>query len=114
MEIGNFDQIIEQVRALPTGLLLGIVIIAIIINFIPTYIAFFTNRANIGKIFLVNIFSGLSWIAWVSTFAWAMSGKMQMPEILSKKGVLTKKRQSRIWLSLLLLIIVGTMAYKYF
>lgn len=64
--------------------------------FLPSLLAIFFNRGNLGKIAIANVPAGLSWIAWVALLVWASTGKMsskltkkygpQSPEAALKAG----------------------------
>ncbi|MGI5309526.1 superinfection immunity protein [Rheinheimera sp. WS51] len=56
---------------------IGFIPLLLVIYFIPTIIASFRNRANIGKIFIANIPAGFSWIAWFALIVWAFTGKQK-------------------------------------
>ncbi|PTB84641.1 hypothetical protein C9988_04200, partial [Pseudidiomarina aestuarii] len=44
--------------------------------FLPSLLALIFNRKHIGKIALLNIPAGLSWIAWGALCVWAVTGKL--------------------------------------
>jgi len=53
------------------------VFIGIIINFIPTIIAFKRDAASRWIIFLVNFFFGWTIIVWLVTLIWACEGRTE-------------------------------------
>ncbi len=44
--------------------------------FLPSVLALVFNRQHVGKIALLNIPAGLSWIAWLALLVWAVTGKL--------------------------------------
>lgn len=44
--------------------------------FLPSLLALVFNRQHAGKIALLNIPAGFSWIAWVALAVWAVTGKL--------------------------------------
>jgi len=44
--------------------------------FLPSLLALIFNRQHIGKIALLNIPAGFSWIAWFALLVWAVTGKL--------------------------------------
>ncbi|MDX3772517.1 superinfection immunity protein [Chromatiaceae bacterium AAb-1] len=44
--------------------------------FLPSVLALLFNRQHAGKIALLNIPAGLSWIAWGALCVWAVTGKL--------------------------------------
>lgn len=69
------DAFLDQIRSLPPGLLLPVIALAVAVWFVPTLIAVFRNRANLGKIAAVNVPAGMSFLAWGALIVWAVSGK---------------------------------------
>uniref|UniRef100_UPI0040477F13 superinfection immunity protein n=1 Tax=Rheinheimera sp. TaxID=1869214 RepID=UPI0040477F13 len=44
--------------------------------FLPSLLALVFNRQHLGKIALLNIPAGLSWVAWLALLVWAVTGKL--------------------------------------
>ncbi|MBU2115108.1 MAG: superinfection immunity protein, partial [Gammaproteobacteria bacterium] len=44
--------------------------------FLPSLLALAFNRQHLGKIALLNIPAGFSWIAWLALLVWAVTGKL--------------------------------------
>ena len=44
--------------------------------FLPSLLALVFNRQHLGKIALLNIPAGFSWIAWLALLVWAVTGKL--------------------------------------
>ncbi len=47
---------------------------AIIIYMIPTIIAFIVDHKNVAAITIINIFLGWTFLGWVITLAWSVTG----------------------------------------
>ena len=45
--------------------------------FLPSILAIFFNRSNVGKIFMANIPAGLSWVVWSALIFWAFTGRIK-------------------------------------
>lgn len=71
--IQNYFAIIQQAEPLSL-VLFGLLFLAI--WFLPSLLALLFNRHHIGKIALLNIPAGLSWIAWGALCIWAVTGKL--------------------------------------
>ena len=71
--IQNYVSFLQQVNGL-TLFLFGLLFIAV--WFLPSVLALFFNRQHAGKIALLNIPAGLSWIAWGALCVWAVTGKL--------------------------------------
>lgn len=56
--------------------LLGFGLLFLVIWFLPSLLALAFNRQHAGKIALLNIPAGFSWIAWVALLVWAVTGKL--------------------------------------
>lgn len=69
----NYFAIIQQAEPLSL-VLFGLLFLAI--WFLPSLLALLFNRHHIGKIALLNIPAGLSWIAWGALCIWAVTGKL--------------------------------------
>lgn len=48
---------------------------AAVVYFAPSILAENRGTANLGGVFIVNLFTGWTMIGWVVAFAWAMSGE---------------------------------------
>lgn len=48
----------------------------LVVWFLPSVLALACNRQHLGKIALLNIPAGLSWIAWGALCVWAVTGKL--------------------------------------
>ena len=53
-------------------------------GFCPTIISLFRNRKNIGKIFLLNIPLGLTFIPWLILLGWSLSPKISFEQLKEK------------------------------
>lgn len=71
--IQNYFTAIQQMNGL-TLVLFGLVFL--VVWFLPTLLALVFNRQHLGKIALLNIPAGLSWIAWFALLVWAVTGKL--------------------------------------
>jgi hypothetical protein len=56
--------------------LLGFGLLFLAVWFLPSLLALAFNRQHAGKIALMNIPAGFSWIAWVALLVWAVTGKL--------------------------------------
>ncbi len=56
--------------------LLGFGLFFLTVWFLPSVLALVFNRQHVGKIALLNIPAGLSWIAWLALLVWAVTGKL--------------------------------------
>ncbi|WP_273023055.1 superinfection immunity protein [Rheinheimera sp.] len=56
--------------------LLGFGLLILAVWFLPSLLALAFNRQHAGKIALLNIPAGFSWIAWVALLVWAVTGKL--------------------------------------
>ena len=56
--------------------LLGFGLFFIAVWFLPSLLALAFNRQHAGKIALLNIPAGFSWIAWLALLVWAVTGKL--------------------------------------
>lgn len=69
------DGFFDSFAAMPLHALIPVLALTTVIYFLPIIVAVFRNRANLGKIALVNVPAGMSWIAWTALLVWAASGK---------------------------------------
>ncbi|HEY9043933.1 MAG TPA: superinfection immunity protein [Rheinheimera sp.] len=56
--------------------LLGFGLFFVAVWFLPSLLALVFNRQHLGKIALLNIPAGFSWIAWLALLVWAVTGKL--------------------------------------
>jgi hypothetical protein len=56
--------------------LIGFGLLFIAVWFLPSLLALAFNRQHAGKIALLNIPAGFSWIAWLALLVWAVTGKL--------------------------------------
>ncbi|WP_337881482.1 superinfection immunity protein [Rheinheimera sp.] len=56
--------------------LAGFIVLFLLVWFLPTLLASLFNRKHLGKIALLNIPAGFSWIAWAALIGWAATGKL--------------------------------------
>lgn len=56
--------------------LLGFGLLFLAVWFLPSLLALVFNRQHLGKIALLNIPAGFSWIAWLALLVWAVTGKL--------------------------------------
>lgn len=71
--IENFFATIQQMNAV-TLLLFGLFFL--MVWFLPSLLALLLNRQHAGKIALLNIPAGFSWIVWLALCVWAVTGKL--------------------------------------
>lgn len=57
-------------------LLVGFGLLFLTVWFLPSLLALLFNRQHAGKIALLNIPAGMSWIAWAALCVWAVTGKL--------------------------------------
>jgi len=95
----NLTQLNEMIAQLPAGILLPVLVFSLVFYLLPSILAFFFNRDNLRKIFLVNLISGLSWVAWLGTLVWAVTGKIYKPDKPSKAAM-----RGWVWFTALILI----------
>lgn len=56
--------------------LLGFGLFFLAVWFLPSLLALAFNRQHLGKIVLLNIPAGFSWVAWLALLVWAVTGKL--------------------------------------
>ncbi|MBU2112417.1 MAG: superinfection immunity protein [Gammaproteobacteria bacterium] len=56
--------------------LVGFGLFFLAVWFLPSLLALVFNRQHLGKIALLNIPAGLSWVAWLALLVWAVTGKL--------------------------------------
>jgi len=56
-------------------------VLLIAVWFLPSILALFLKRKQLGQIFLANVPAGISWLASFAVLAWAVTGEMR-----NKKG----------------------------
>lgn len=56
--------------------LVGFGLFFVAVWFLPSLLALVFNRQHLGKIALLNIPAGFSWIAWLALLVWAVTGKL--------------------------------------
>ncbi|MGP9802743.1 superinfection immunity protein [Rheinheimera sp. NSM] len=56
--------------------LVGFGLFFLTVWFLPCLLALLFNRQHLGKIALLNIPAGFSWIAWLALLVWAVTGKL--------------------------------------
>ena len=56
--------------------LIGFGLLFFVLWFLPSLLALVFNRQHVGKIALLNIPAGLSWVAWLALLVWAVTGKL--------------------------------------
>ena len=61
-----------------------VAIVIAVVWFLPTIISLFRNRKNIGKIFLLNIPLGLTFIPWLILLGWSLSPKISFEQLKEK------------------------------
>lgn len=69
----EFGVILQQTNGFNL-LVFGLLFLAV--WFLPSLLALVFNRQHVGKIALLNIPAGFSWIAWVALLVWAVTGKL--------------------------------------
>lgn len=87
--VQNYFAIVQQADPISL-ILLGLLFLAV--WFLPSLLALIFNRKHIGKIALLNIPAGLSWIAWGALCVWAVTGKLG--DKLAAKARLKPVRES--------------------
>ncbi len=70
-----------------TPFLVGMIALFLLVWFLPSLLALLFNRQHAGKIAMLNIPAGLSWIAWGALCVWAVTG--QLSKKLASKAKLT-------------------------
>ena len=70
-----------------------VAIVIAVVWFLPTIISLFRNRKNIGKIFLLNIPLGLTFIPWLILLGWSLSPKISFEQL--KEKLRGRKRKAR-------------------
>jgi len=63
-----------------SGTILFFIIVAIILYFLPSIIAFSRHKKNSGAIFALNFFLGWSLIGWAVSLAWALTYEEEKPK----------------------------------
>lgn len=71
--INAFTQMWQQADTL---FVIGFGLLFLLIWFLPSLLALVFNRHHVGKIAVLNIPAGLSWIAWGALCVWAVTGKL--------------------------------------
>jgi len=71
--INTFTQLWQQADTL---FLIGFGLLFLLAWFLPSLLALLFNRQHLGKIAVLNIPAGLSWIAWGALCVWAVTGKL--------------------------------------
>ncbi|WP_337841912.1 superinfection immunity protein [Rheinheimera sp.] len=72
--------------------LAGFILLFLLVWFLPTLLASLFNRKHLGKIALLNIPAGFSWIAWVALIGWAATGKLT--DAMARKAKLPAKEHA--------------------
>ena len=67
---------IAELQQMNTLALIGFGLLFLVVWFLPSVLAAIFNRQHLGKIALLNIPAGMSWIAWFALLAWAVTGKL--------------------------------------
>ena len=71
--IAAFSTALQQADLL---FLVGFGLFFLAVWFLPSLLALVFNRQHLGKIALLNIPAGLSWVAWLALLVWAVTGKL--------------------------------------
>ncbi len=71
-----FDTFVQAWQQADLVFLVGFGTLFLLIWFLPSLLAFVFNRQHAGKIALLNVPAGFSWIAWVALIVWAVTGKL--------------------------------------
>jgi Superinfection immunity protein/Short C-terminal domain len=72
-----------MILGMVSGGLFILVVFAIALNFIPSIIALSKRRYNTGAIFVLNLFLGWSFIAWIVALVWSVSNKTNRQIIIN-------------------------------
>ena len=78
MEILNslIDPLMQIWQQADTPFLILFGVFFLLVWFLPSLLALAFNRQHAGKIALLNVPAGFSWIAWVALIVWAVTGKL--------------------------------------
>lgn len=71
--IATFSSAWQQADVL---FLVGFGLFFLAVWFLPSLLALAFNRQHLGKIALLNIPAGFSWVAWLALLVWAITGKL--------------------------------------
>lgn len=71
-----FDSFVQAWQQADLGFLVGFGLLFFVVWFLPSLLALAFNRQHAGKIALLNLPAGFSWIAWVALMVWAVTGKL--------------------------------------
>ncbi len=71
-----FDTFVQAWQQADLVFLVGFGTIFLLFWFLPSLLALTFNRQHAGKIALLNVPAGFSWIAWVALIVWAVTGKL--------------------------------------
>ena len=72
----TINTFIAELQQMNTLGLVGFGLLFLAFWFLPSMLAAIFNRRHLGKIALLNIPAGMSWIAWFALLAWAVTGKL--------------------------------------
>lgn len=71
-----FASFVQAWQQADLGFLVGFGLLFFVVWFLPSLLALAFNRQHAGKIALLNLPAGFSWIAWVALMVWAVTGKL--------------------------------------
>ena len=70
------QQFQQQWQHADQAFLVGVGLLVLVVWFLPTLLAMLFNRQHLGKIAILNIPAGISWLAWGALCIWAATGKL--------------------------------------
>jgi hypothetical protein len=70
------QQFQQQWQHADQAFLFGVGVLVLLVWFLPTLLAMIFNRQHLGKIAILNIPAGISWLAWGALCIWAATGKL--------------------------------------
>ncbi|MEE9329083.1 MAG: superinfection immunity protein [Parvularculaceae bacterium] len=89
----KFAPITAMLEGASTGQIALVAIVIALVWFLPTIISLFRNPKNLGKIFLLNIPLGLTFIPWLILLGWSLNPKISFDQLKNKlRG---RKRKAR-------------------
>ena len=80
----KFAPIKEMLADASSGEIALVAIGIALIWFLPTIVSLFRNPKNVGKIFLLNIPLGLTFIPWLILLGWSLNPKISFDQLKNK------------------------------
>jgi Superinfection immunity protein/Short C-terminal domain len=66
--------------------------------FFPTLIALIRRKSNAGAIFILNFFLGWTFIGWIVSLVWAVSGNPQPTQVIINNSMTPEKKSTSVTL----------------